>query len=323
MEVHELEAALAGGELAGAYLVAGAEALLRDEALGLLRAAALDGGPEDLNVDRLDGDRATPADLDAALGALPMLAARRLVWLRDPAGTSGRGRAALTDALAEWVPRLEPGGPVVLVASAASADRRAAWVKAFPIRVECSAPRDRRGQLAFVRSEAKRQGLRLGRGVAEALLDRVGPHLLALRAELEKTALLVHPETAIDTAALREAVAEVAEEPIWDLTDAIGEGRGPDALRVLRRLLDGGAPGPVVLGALASHFRRLVRVREGASVAGPPFVVRKLERQAGRYAPTRLRGGLAAIHETDLVLKGQGAVPPETALERLVLNLSV
>ncbi len=173
-----------------------------------------------------------------------------------------------------------------------------------------------------MRAEAKRRGIELEAGVAEALLERVGPHLLALRGELEKVALLVHPETTVDLAALREAVAEVAEEPVWDLTDAIGEGRVVDALRVLKRLLDTGAPGPVVLGALASHFRRLVRVRDGEAVAGPPFVVRKLEQQARRYTPPRLRGGLAAIHETDLVLKGQGNVPADTALERLVLNLS-
>lgn len=245
-----------------------------------------------------------------------------MVWLREPTGTSGRGRAAVSDALAELAPTLEAGGPVVLVVTAASADRRANWVKAISTRVDCVAPKDRRGQLAFVRAEAKRQGLGLERGAAEALLARVGPHLLVLRGELEKAALLVYPETTLRVATLREAVAEIAEEPIWDLTDAIGEGRSPEALRLLRRLLDSGAPGPVLLGALASHFRRLLRVRDGAAVGGPPFVVRKLEKQAQRYPPFRLRNGLSAIHETDLALKGQGNVPPDTALERLVLNLS-
>ena len=52
--------------------------------------------------------------------------------------------------------------------SAASADRRANWVKAFSARVDCVAPKDRRGQLGFVRAEAKRQGLTLERGAAEA-----------------------------------------------------------------------------------------------------------------------------------------------------------
>ena len=226
------------------------------------------------------------------------------------------------EALSEWVPTLEADGPVVLVVTASSADRRASWAKAFAARVDCVAPKDRRGQLSFVRAEAKRQGVKLERGVAEALLARVGPHLLALRSELEKAALLAYPQPSIDLPTLRAAVAEIAEEPVWDLTDAIGEGRSADALGVLRRLFDTGAPAPVLLGALASHFRRLARVREGAAPNGPPFVVRKLENQARRYPVIRLRKSLAAIHATDLALKGQGNVPADTALERLVLNLS-
>ena len=41
--------------------------------------------------------------------------------------------------------------------------------------------------------------------------------------------------------------------------------------------------------------------------------------QARRYAPARLRVCLEAIHDTDEALKGQGALSPEMALERLVL----
>jgi len=51
-------------------------------------------------------------------------------------------------------------------------------------------------------------------------------------------------------------------------------------------------------------------------------VVKKLERQAGRYAPRRLRFCLNAIHETDIALKGAGALSADTALERLVIGLS-
>ena len=48
---------------------------------------------------------------------------------------------------------------------------------------------------------------------------------------------------------------------------------------------------------------------------------RKLESQAKRYGPVRLRSSLDAIHETDLALKGAGALRPGPALERLVIAL--
>ena len=60
----------------------------------------------------------------------------------------------------------------------------------------------------------------------------------------------------------------------------------------------------------------------GGAVSGPPFVRKKLESQARRYGARRLRGALDAIHETDLALKGAGALRPELALERLVIALA-
>jgi DNA polymerase III delta subunit len=121
---------------------------------------------------------------------------------------------------------------------------------------------------------------------------------------------------------VQETICAVAEEPIWDLTDAIGDGRTADALGVLARMLAGGAPAPVLLGSLAGHFRKLARARAGQLPAGHPFVVQKLERQARRYTPARLVACLRAIHEVDEVLKGSGSLPADLALERLVLGLA-
>jgi hypothetical protein len=51
-------------------------------------------------------------------------------------------------------------------------------------------------------------------------------------------------------------------------------------------------------------------------------VRRKLEAQARRYSSRRIVTCLRAIHQTDEALKGQGVLPPDLALERLVLGLS-
>ena len=79
---------------------------------------------------------------------------------------------------------------------------------------------------------------------------------------------------------------------------------------------------PAVLGTLVAHFRKLLRLRNGGSVPAPPFALRKLEKQAHRYSPPRLLSCLRAIHDTDTALKGEGALAPEVALERLVIGLS-
>jgi DNA polymerase-3 subunit delta len=314
----QLGAELAQGTLRPAYLLAGEEALLREDALRALRAAAAAGAPDTFDFDRLDGARAQPGALLDALRTLPVLAPRRLVLLEEPEASRG----GLLDALPELLAELAAGRSV-LVVSAAKADRRARWTKGFgDAVVECSAPR-RTAEIAdFVRREAERQGAALERGAAELLAERAGPQLGWLRQEIAKLALLAGPGRAISRAHVAAGTQDASEAPIWDLTDAIGEGRGGDAIAALGRLLSAGAPPPVLLGSIASHLRRLLRVAHGADVPGPAFVQRKLAEQARRLGAPRLRASLDAIHDTDLALKGAGALPPELALERLVLALS-
>jgi len=317
-----LAAELAAGRVRGAYLVAGSEPLLRDEAIAALRRAVLGDGPSDFNFDRFEGDATSTGALHDALRMLPVFAARRLVWLREPSGGRG-GWKAISEALPAIVKAQQGVDSSVLVVSAGSVDRRLAWVRAFgDALVDCEPPRNARELAAWVKAEAARRELRIGAGVAEALVERVGPSLLGLRNELEKASLLAGPGAAVEKRHVLESAADLAEEPVWDLTDAIGEGRVGDALGVLAKVLAGGVAEQAVLGTLAGHFRKLVRVRNGAPIAAAPFVQKKLESQARRYAPARLLVCLRTIQETDLALKGEGAIPKELALERLVLSLS-
>ena len=321
MTPEELQTELAEEKLRPAYLLAGEEPLLRDDALAAIRRAVLGGAADAFDLDRLDGASATPGALLDAVRTLPVVAERRLVVLRDP--EPPRGGRGLGDAIAEALEGLVADDDTVLVVVATRADARLRWVKAFGKSVvRCDPPRRGRALVSFVEGEAQRQDVALQRGAAQLLAERVGPQLLMLRQEIAKAALLAGPGQPVTRSHVASGTSDTAEEPIWDLTDAIGDGRVSDALVVLSRLLGAGAPPPVVLGSLVSHFRRLLRLAAGDRVAGPPFVVRKLEAQSRRYRPSRLLACLRAIHETDTALKGAGALRPETALERLVIALA-
>jgi DNA polymerase-3 subunit delta len=309
------------GVVRPAYLLAGEEALHREDTLAAIRGAVLADGPSDFNFDRLDGDTATPGALLDAVQTLPVMARRRLVVVREPEGTRRSSRGA-AEALPEVIAGLDAAAGVVLVVVAAKVDGRARWVRAFAepaVVVRCDPPRGVREMAAFVREEAARQDVRFQQGAAELLAERTGPQLLMLRQEIAKLSLLAGPGEPVTRA---HVVSGTSEERIWELTDAIGGGRTADALGVLARLLRSGAAPPLVLAALVSHFRKLLRLRGGGSVAGPPFVVRKLEGQARRYTRGRLLSCLHAIHETDVTLKGEGALRPQIALDRLVMGLS-
>ncbi len=306
-------------------LLAGSESLLRDDTLRAIRAQVLPPGAADFNLDRLSGDTATASALRDAVGTLPVLADRRLVILRDPEVRSGARGAELTNALVEIVAELSVQQSIVLVVTASRVDGRAKWVKAFvdpAVRVDCEPPRGQRALASFVKREASRQGVALDNDAIELFLERIGPQLMMLRQEIAKAALLAGPGQPVSRAHVDVATSPVVEQPIWQITDAIGEGRRADALLQLSRMIGNGAPEMVVLGSLAAHFRKLARLRSGGNISGPPFLTRKLESQARRYTLPRLRSCLDAIHQTDVALKGATALRPELALERLVIGLT-
>lgn len=321
----ELTRELAKGQIRPAYLLAGEEPLLRDDALGAIRSAVLDGSADDFNLDRLDGARSSADTLRDSVRALPVMAQRRLVLLVEPEGAGGNAGKEFASALAEVVRELSDQQETVLVVSAAKVDKRLAWVKAFrdpAALIPCDPPKRANEVVAFVRSEAKRQDVAFEDGAAELLAERIGPLLLLLRQEIAKVALLAGEGETVGRAHVEASTSHLAEDSIWDLMDAIGDGRGALAVMLLGRMARTGAPAPVVLGSLASHFRKLARIHSGGSVAGPPFVVKKLQRQARRFRGARLLQCLEAIHATDTALKGASSMPPEMALERLVIGLS-
>jgi len=321
----DLQREVAAGKLRPAYLLAGDEPLLRDGALASIRRAVLDGTADDFNLDRLSGESTSPGRLQEAVQALPIMASHRLVVLSEPGKVRGEAGKALADGVARAVRELAKQKETVLVVCASKVDKRTAWVKAFKqpaALVECEAPKKLRDVAAFVRKEAEAQEVELERGVAEMLVERIGPQLLLLRQEIAKVALLAGPGRSVTRDHVAMSASHVAEEPIWDLTDAIGEGRVADAVTLLGRILGAGAPPPVVLGALAAHFRKLARLSAGGSVAGHPYVVSKLEKQARRYSDARLVSCLKEIHRADTALKGAGSLPDGITLERVVMSLA-
>ncbi|MFT5442587.1 MAG: DNA polymerase-3 subunit delta [Myxococcota bacterium] len=316
---------LAKGSLRPAYLLAGEEPLLRDDALAAIRKTVLDGTADDFNLDRLDG-RTTSADqLRDSVRALPVMAPHRLVILVEPEAARGAAGKKMSTALAELVEEMSNQTETILVVTAAKVDKRLTWVKSFKAPatvVDCAPPKGAKAVATFIVAEAKAQEIEYEAGVPEMLAERIGPQLLMLRQELAKVALLAGTGEIVLREHVSVSTSHIAEDSVWDLMDAIGEGRGALALMLLARMAGKGAPPPVVLASLASHFRKLSRLRSGGSVAGPPFVTKKLQRQARRFTAGRLLTCLEAIHDTDTALKGQGSLTPDLALERLVVGLS-
>jgi len=319
----------ASSELPPVVLIEGPEATLRDAALAALREQVLAGAPRDFNEDRFDFSVAgtEPAAVIAAARTLPMMARARLVLVR---GVGEKRAEKFNDgALVEYLEA--PLASTCLVLEAASVDKRQRWVKRVAKIgrvVDCSGPSRPADVRRWIETRLKTAGARAGSGVAAALFDLVGADLDRLSLEIEKLCLYAGERGEIDSDAVIELVGQLRPRALYELTDAIGERRLTNALRVVAELTQQGEAPLALVGALANHFRRLLRAREIRPLeAGEvqkrlglhPFAAQKVVDQARRFDGRRLRSCLDAVRRTDEALKGGLPIAPRLAIERLVL----
>ena len=90
-----LRDAIKGGTFDGAYYIHGEDDFQKDDAVKQLVDAAIEPAMRDFNMEILRAQEADAKSLDAALSALPMLADRRIVLLRDVSALKKDARKVL------------------------------------------------------------------------------------------------------------------------------------------------------------------------------------------------------------------------------------
>lgn len=197
------------------------------------------------------------------------------------------------------------------------------------------------GMARWIEDRAAERGMRLDRGAAQALAERVGAFVregdvdrrrqgqLAVQ-ELDKLALyrLDQPVTTDDVVAL---VAEAVPASTWALLDAIAWRRTPDAADLLDRVLDV-TPEPVVLVQLHRRVRELIEVADLVASGSPirdlprmlklhPFRAETLAKQAAGWTLVELENALDGLLELDAKVKGAGQAMGNERTRRLAFTL--
>jgi DNA polymerase-3 subunit delta len=328
-----LEEQIAKGSLAPIYVLASDEPLLLERTVAALREAAMPAALRGFNEEMFDGKGLAASRVLNAARTLPMMAARRLVLIRD----LGAMAAAELNGL---LPYLESPSPTtVLVGVIGKVDKRiklfAAASKAGLVH-ELAAPRDLAG---FVRGEASRQGVAIAPPAVGRLVEVVGKDLARLSLSLVQLALYAGGR-AIEVDDVDDLIAETRERTVFELTDAIGAGERRRALSALESLLDQRQSAVGVVAMLARHVRQLglclAAAADGASraelpriIGAPPFVVDKLATQAKRFGPAAVARATGELSRADRALKGEAemvktlgrALGERAILERVVDSL--
>jgi DNA polymerase-3 subunit delta len=305
--VEELLASVRAGKLDPVYVLHSEHPVLIERVVTALRDAVVPAETRGFNYDVVEG-KPTGARIVGLASTLPMMAARRMVFVRDLATMP----ADEADPLIQYLAKPNPS--TVIVAITTKLDKRlklfAAVSKKGWLHV-LEAPR----QVApWVRAEAVAHNVKLDAAAVTRLVDTVGNDLSRLSLAVAQLGLYAgdRPVTSDD---VDELIADTRERTVFELTDAIGAADRARALAAVASLCDQRESAVGVVIMLARYVRNLSQLHAlrtsgvprnewGARIGVPPFVVDKLMSQARSYSPGALAAATTRIATADRALKG-------------------
>lgn len=225
-----LKTALETGGFDPVYVFHGADDYLKDEWLRQVTARATDASTRDFNLDVLRGADVDVAALSSSLEALPMLADRRLVILRDPGAMKKAQRERLEKYLAK------PAAETILLLVVPSGSKLDPWLAKAGSAFEFKSLEDD-DLLRWIAKEAKGGcGVEITEGAARRLATYAGSDLAMLAGELRKLAAYVNGGR-IDEAAVEAMTGVRPGVTLADLLDRAAQRDTAGAIAMVREVL--------------------------------------------------------------------------------------
>lgn len=330
------------GELKPFYYVYGDEELLVEQALDRLRGLFDSEAGADFNIEVLSAPEAGVERIIDSAEALPLVADRRLVIVRDVTALSRKDQSAL----AEYLDHQSPGTILVLVAAvpAAGGARDASAIKkaeASPVFKKASGSgsalkftlgRSRRQKLEdWINEEFEKKGKRVEGPARDLLVEKAGSRLRDLSSAIERVSLFAADRGTISSTDVAQVVAPGAEQGIFELVDAVAERRRDTSLYLLNRLMGQGENAHRILNLLMRQFRLIAGCksladRDYGSIARelgiPPFLVGKCLQQSKRFSQERLRRAFSEFRRAHIELHSTKYLP-ETEYQGHVLETMI
>jgi DNA polymerase-3 subunit delta len=307
-----------------------------EEEVNKLRAMMHNTPNGDLNSVEFDGEQVTASDVIAAASAYPFLADKRLVIVkgmlahitRKGAGETGK---KAVEQLLDALPHLPEYARLVFAEREALSESS----KLMKLTAEkgfaklYAAPKD---STAWILKRAKEYYKAPISHRAAAALASVTPEDLR-RADNELVKLISYVDgreiTEDDVALLTPYVQEAS---LFEMVDALAEGRAAAATALLHRLLDDREDPFAVYGMIVRQFRLLLLAKEHLTTGGKPatiadalrvhrFVGEKLAKQTRAFNVSELEKIYRTLADYDLKMK-TGRIEPELALDMLIASLA-
>ncbi|MDA8069846.1 MAG: DNA polymerase III subunit delta [Actinomycetota bacterium] len=284
-------------------------------------------------IELFEGERATPAEVAAALDAMTLAIGRRFIIVDGAERFKDREMDALEAALAH----ADADTTVAFFA------REEGRLKAPP-RLHAAVKRAG-GDISAEQSvkpwelprwaigQARALGLELTPEAARTLVGHVGDRQQRLLRELEKLALQLPPRSILDAETIVELTAASAERQAWALADALLGGDVAAAIGALLALRAQGERAAGLVYWMSARLRQAHQIAHAlesgqsqaqvrAGLRMPPSAADRLIASARQMGSARLERAICLVADLELASRGAGASADDTALLRTVLAVT-
>lgn len=325
----ELKRALKQGQLENLYLLFGPETYLRDAAARAISEAALRDAPlREFNETIYSLNNTDVQQAIATAEQLPMMASRRVVRITD----FSKLREMDEGALARYLAR--PVETTISIFVADDLDKRRKLSKTlldkcasveFALLKDAELAAWAKGRLKELKTQADDRTL-------YQIIALAGSNVRTLSNELEKLATAAIGSGRITMEMVDALVGRSRTGTNFELTDHLIARNRQRAVQTLHRLLDDGAEPLMLIGLVASNYRKLVVAKEMMSrgtaegevfrLVGLPFNKRQeFLATARRSDAEKLVRSIERIAAADYAIKTSQATP-RLQLEMLICELS-
>ncbi len=333
--------AVKSNQIGSLYLMEGVEEYIKQQALELLRKALLPGGLEALNETVLENPPL--AVLRSAAETLPFMADKRLVLVREcsllrPSRKSEESEEETaeddqTKAFCDYMSNL-PATTCVVFYEKGKADARRKLYAAIKKSGAIAAfdTLDNEELNRWIMQTMRTLGKEISSAAASTLAFTVGRDAALLKGEMEKLAAHTGERGQVTAEDIQAVATRSLEASVFDMVDALVEGRTPKAFSLFENMLHTGGNRFAILAMILRQYRILFHyktLRESntspadikSRLGIPPFAVDRAAKQASAYTLQQLKEAMALCVDTEFSVKS-GRMAEEGSVERVMLVLS-
>jgi len=298
--------------LPSAFLIAGPERLLVEEACDEVRSAARQQQVSERI--RLSAERGFSwNELTQSTETGSLFASTRLVEVRLPTGKPGADGGK---ALRQWFEQPRDDVLMLICDQWELAQEKSAWFKVVEqhgVFVPCWSVKPARLP-DWISQRLKSRGLTADKETSRYLARRLEGNLLAAAQEVERLALLM-PGEHLSLEQVRQAVADHARFDSFRLVELVLAGQPGAALRCIRGLKESDTPQPAVLWALGNELNLAAQIAARSSNESIQAIFKEFRVWSSRQGPiqalihrhgaARLKLAMARLSRLDRISKGQ------------------